>query len=72
MENIPIDWAAVDKINVAVLAIAVFVAAFLGNLLAMGSRFAGSLLTAILVAVFFVAWTYWLRDLAGPTFARPI
>jgi len=72
MQNIPIDWAAVDTMNVAALAVAVFVLGFIANVISMGNRFVGAILTAILFAAFYVGWTYWWRALAGPMFAPPV
>ncbi len=69
---IPIDWAAVNWFEVAVLSLMAFVAAYLGSLLALGSRLFGPILTAFFFGVFFVLWTYWLRDLAGANFAKPV
>ncbi len=72
MNRMPIDWATVDWINVAILAVAVLIAGLIGQAIALGNRFFGSVLTAILFAAFFVAWTYWLRAVAGTTLGRPI
>lgn len=69
---IPIDWATVDWFEVGVFSLMAFVAAYLGALLAFGSRLFGPVLAAIFFGAFFVLWKYWLRDLAGASFASPV
>lgn len=71
MEKLPIDWASVDWVNVAILAAFVFVAGLVGNLLAAGNRLFGSFFTAVLFAVLFVLWTYWLRDVVAANLVKP-
>ena len=63
----PIDLAQVDWLYVAVLAVLVFVASGIGNLLSFASRGTAALLTAILFAALFVAWTYYPHGLPLPT-----
>lgn len=71
MDKLPIDWAAVDWVNVTILSAFVFFAAFLGHMLALSNRLFGSLLAAILFGAFYIAWIYYLRDLVGTSLARP-
>ena len=72
MNKLPIDWATVDWVNVGILSAAVLIAGLIGHAIAFGNRFFGSVLTAVLFGAFFVAWTYWLRELAGTSLGRPI
>jgi glycerol-3-phosphate acyltransferase PlsY len=55
----PIDWSAVNWLYVAIMGAFVFVAAFIGNIISLGSRIGGALLTAILFAAMYVAWNYY-------------
>lgn len=64
MDRIPIDWDKVDWFTVGELSALVLLAGILGNILAFGSRLFGALFTAVLFAIFYVAWIYWLRGLA--------
>ena len=61
------DLAQVDWFYVVVLALLVFVAALIGNVLALGHRIVASVLTAIVFAGFFVALTYYPHHLPLPT-----
>lgn len=63
----PIDLSTVDWLYVGVLSIIVFLAVLIGNLLAFGHRGFGALLTTILFAVMFVAFTYYPHELPLPT-----
>ncbi|HWM80496.1 MAG TPA: hypothetical protein VNQ56_00420 [Pseudolabrys sp.] len=65
-----IDWSAIDWPYVVVLAVLVFVAAFIGNLLSLKRRGVAALLTAILFAALFVAWSYYPHGLPLPTRLR--
>ena len=63
----PIDLSQVDWLYVAVLAVFVFIAAGIGNLLSFNHRGTAALLSAVLFAVIFVAWTYYPHHLPLPT-----
>ena len=63
----PIDLAAVNWLYVAVLAVLVFLATFVGNLLSFNHRGMASLLSALAFAALFVAWTYYPHGLPLPT-----
>lgn len=63
----PIDLAQVDWLYVVILAVFVFVASLIGNLLAFQSRSTGAVLTALLFGVFFIGWTYYPHGLPLPT-----
>lgn len=65
MPNLPIDWALVNWYGVGTLAALAFVAALIANLLTMGNRFFGAVFTGVFFAILYVAWMYWLRDMAG-------
>ncbi len=67
MTDMPIDLAQVDWFYVLVLAVLAFLASGIGNLLAFGSRGMAAVLSAILFAVLFVAWTYYPHGLPFPT-----
>jgi Gpi18-like mannosyltransferase len=66
MPNLPIDLAAVNWVYVGVLAVFVFLSAFIGNLLSLNHRGLASVLAAIVFAVIFVAWTYFPHGLPLP------
>ncbi len=63
----PIDLAAVNWLYVAVLAVLVFIAALVGNLLAFGRSVRAAVLSAIVFAGLFVFWTYYPHGLPLPT-----
>lgn len=63
----PIDLAAVDWIYVGVLAVFAFLATVVANLLAFNHRGVAAVLSAILFAALFVAWTYYPHGLPLPT-----
>ena len=67
----PIDLASVNWLYVAILAVFVFVARLIGNFLSFGRRFAGALLSAILFAIAFVAWSYYPHNLPLPISLNP-
>jgi 1,4-dihydroxy-2-naphthoate octaprenyltransferase len=63
----PIDLAQVDWFYVVLLAVFAFVATYIGNLLSFGRHGIGAVLSAVLFAVIFVAWTYYPHHLPLPT-----
>jgi uncharacterized membrane protein YuzA (DUF378 family) len=63
----PMDWAAVNWINVGLLSLFAFLASLFGNILAFNSRLFGAILTAILFAALFVLWTYYPHGFALPS-----
>ncbi len=67
LNSIPIDWANVNWIYVAVLAIFAFIATSIGNLLSLNHRGFGALLSALLFAAIFVFWSYYPHHLPLPT-----
>ncbi|HZP79607.1 MAG TPA: hypothetical protein VFB45_25970 [Pseudolabrys sp.] len=67
MPNVPIDFAAVNWLYVAILAVFVLIASFIANLLSFNSRGIAAILSALLFAVFFIAWTYYPHGLPLPT-----
>lgn len=67
----PIDLASVNWLYVVILAFFVFVASLIGNFLSFGRRGSGALLTAILFAAAFVAWSYYPHHLPLPTSLNP-
>eukprot|EP01035_Chromulina_nebulosa_P012235 gene12235-16321_t len=67
MNDLPIDLTQVDWFYVLILAVLVFIATGIANLLTFASRGTGAVLAAILFAVLFVAWTYYPHGLPLPT-----
>ena len=63
----PIDLAQVDWFYVVVLAVFAFVATYVGNLLSFGRHGIGAVLSAVLFAAIYVAWTYYPHHLPLPT-----
>ena len=61
------DLAQVDWFYVIVLALLVFVATLIGNVVAFGSRIVAAMLSAVVFAGFFVALTYYPHHLPLPT-----
>ena len=62
----PIDLASVDWLYVMVLAVLVFAATLVGNILSFHRRIMASLLSAIVFAGLFVFWTYYPHGLPLP------
>lgn len=62
-----IDLATVDWVYVGVLAVLVFLATLIANVLTFGHRGMAAFLAAILFAAFFVGWTYYPHGLPLPT-----
>jgi len=71
MPDLPFDLATVDWVTVAIYSGIAFLAAIIGNAIALGNRFAGAVLTALFFAVFYVLWVYWLAGLAFPPATTP-
>ena len=66
MPNVPIDWASVDWVHVALLAAIAFVAALIGNILIFKHRFWAALLAGILFAAVYVFLVYYPHGLTVP------
>lgn len=66
MPNLPFDLATVDWTTVGIYSAIAFIAAIIGNAIAFGNRFMGSVLTAVFFAVIYVAWHYWLQGMVLP------
>ena len=71
MTAMPIDLATVDWLYVAVLAVFVFVATLIADLLSFDHRVMGAVLSAVLFAAVFVFWTYYPHHLPLPTALTP-
>ncbi len=67
----PIDLLDVNWIYVGVLAVFVFVATFVGNLLAFNNRGWSAFLSALAFMVIFIFWTYYPHGLPLPTTVSP-
>jgi hypothetical protein len=67
MTDMPIDLATVDWLYVVVLALFVFIATLIANVLSFGRRILGAVLSAVLFAAAFVFWTYYPHHLPLPT-----
>ena len=63
----PIDLAIVNWLYVAVLALLVFIASYVGNVLSFSHRGMAALLSALIFAGLFVFWTYYPHHLPLPT-----
>ena len=63
----PIDLAQVDWLYVLVLAVMAFIASGIGNLVSFASRGSAAVVSAILFAALFVAFTYYPHHLPLPT-----
>jgi hypothetical protein len=64
--NMPIDWAAVNWVYVALLSGFAFLGSLIGSLLSFRSRLVGAILCAVLFAVMYVLWTYYPHGIALP------
>ncbi|MGA3308565.1 MAG: hypothetical protein ABSD08_08120 [Xanthobacteraceae bacterium] len=62
----PIDLSTVNWVFVGLMALAAFIAALLGSLIAFRNRFAGAVIAAALFAVFFVLWNYYPHNFGLP------
>ena len=60
------DWASVDWLYVAVLAVFVFFSTLIGVLLSFKRAFVSALLSTLLFAAAFVLWTYYPHGLPLP------
>ncbi len=67
LPTVPIDWASVNWLYVAVLAAFVFFSTLIGTLLALKRVFFGAVLSALLFSAAFVFWTYYPHGLPLPT-----
>jgi hypothetical protein len=67
MPSVPIDWASVNWLYVAVLAAFVFFSTLIGTLLALKRAVPGAVLSALLFSAAFVFWTYYPHGLPLPT-----
>jgi hypothetical protein len=67
MPNMPIDLATVDWLYVVILAVFVLVATFIANLITFSHRGMAAILSALIFAALFVAWTYYPHGLPLPT-----
>ncbi len=63
----PIDWANVSWVYIAVLAVFVFLSSLIGSLLSFRHHVLGAVLSAVLFAAAFVFWTYYPHHLPLPT-----
>jgi hypothetical protein len=61
----PIDWSAVNWVNVGLLAAFAFVAALIGNIFSFNRTFA-ALMTAVIFAAFYILWTHYPHGLTIP------
>ena len=67
----PINLSSVNWVYVAVLAVFVFLASGIGNLLSFNRRGLAAFLAALVFAALFVAWTYYPHGLPLPTRLAP-
>ena len=57
-----ITWSAIDWISLVALTLFVLIVARIGEQLSLGNRGVGALITALLFAFGFAAWSYSLHD----------
>jgi hypothetical protein len=67
----PIDLSAVNWIYVGVLAVFVFFASIVGNLLSFNHRGLAAILAAVVFAVIFIGWSYYPHGLPLPIRLAP-
>jgi hypothetical protein len=67
----PIDLATVNWVYVGVLAVFVFLSTLVGNLLSFRHRGVAAVLSAVIFAALFVAWSYYPHGLPLPTRLPP-
>jgi hypothetical protein len=57
-----LNWAAIDWVSLGALSILVLIVARIGEQLSFGNRGVAALITALLFAIGFAAWSYSLHD----------
>jgi len=57
-----IQWSAIDWVSLIALSLFVLIVARIGEQLSFGNRGVGALITALLFAVGFAAWSYSVHD----------
>jgi hypothetical protein len=67
MPDIPIDWASVNWLYVAVLTLLVFFSSLIGNAIAFRRLVLGAVLSTLLFMAGFFFWTYYPHNLPLPT-----
>lgn len=63
------NWSAIDWISLTALSLLVLIVAHIGERLSLGNRGVGALITALLFAIGFAAWSYSLHDTVTHAFA---
>src|SRR5262249_40605151 len=66
MSNVPIDWTSVNWLYVVLLALLVFVCAWIGNLISFRRKLLGAVLSTLLFIAGFVFWTFYPHNLPLP------
>ena len=66
MSNVPIDWASVNWLYVALLALLVFFCAWIGNVIAFKRALVGAVLSTLLFTAGFIFWMYYPHNLPLP------
>jgi uncharacterized membrane protein YfcA len=61
-----VDWATVDWVYVAILALLVFISTLVGSLLSFRNSGRAAVLSALVFAGLFVFWTYYPHRIPGP------
>lgn len=67
----PIDWAVVNWLYIALMAVFAFISSFIGILLSFNSKFLGALIAAVVFAIIILFWTYYPHNLPLPV-AKPV
>jgi hypothetical protein len=63
------NWSAIDWVSLITLSLFVLIVARIGERLSFGNRGVGALITALLFAIGFAAWSYALHDTVTHAFA---
>lgn len=66
MSNVAIDWTTVNWLYVVLLALLVFVCAWIGNAISFRRRLLGAVLSTLLFIAGFFFWTYYPHNLPLP------
>jgi hypothetical protein len=63
------NWSAIDWVSLVALSLFVLIVARIGERLSFGNRGVGALVTALLFAIGFAAWSYSRHDTVTHAFA---
>jgi len=69
MPNVPIDWLSVNWLYVILLALLVFLCAWIGNAISFKRGLLGAVISTVLFLAGFIFWTYYPHGLPLPASA---